>query len=108
MAAAASIWCAAQAEGTTPDAERLREALASFAGVKRRFEFYVNTPKQVYMDDYAHHPRELAVLQVFHGIIHFFRIQACDQFQMFGIILPGNSAEMEVRGHNNGQTDGQI
>ena len=35
-------------------------ALASFAGVKRRFEFYVNTPKQVYMDDYAHHPRELA------------------------------------------------
>lgn len=60
VAAAASVWCAAQAEGTTPDAERLREALASFAGVKRRFEFYVNTPKQVYMDDYAHHPRELA------------------------------------------------
>ena len=60
VAAAASIWCAAQAEGTTLDAERLREALASFAGVKRRFEFYVNTPKQVYMDDYAHHPRELA------------------------------------------------
>jgi len=24
------------------------------------YEFYVNTPKQVYMDDYAHHPRELA------------------------------------------------
>ena len=60
VAAAASVWCAAQAEGTTLDAERLREALASFAGVKRRFEFYVNTPKQVYMDDYAHHPRELA------------------------------------------------
>ena len=37
-----------------------RGALASFSGVKRRFEFYVNTPKQVYMDDYAHHPRELA------------------------------------------------
>ena len=42
------------------DAERLREGLASFSGVKRRFEFYINTPKQVYMDDYAHHPRELA------------------------------------------------
>ena len=27
--------------------------------MKRRFEFYVNTPKQVYMDDYAHHPEEL-------------------------------------------------
>ena len=40
--------------------------------MKRRFEFYVNTPKQVYMDDYAHHPRELAatltsVRQMFPG-----------------------------------------
>lgn len=60
VAAVASVWCAAQAEGTGPDADKLREALASFSGVKRRFEFYVNTPKQVYMDDYAHHPRELA------------------------------------------------
>lgn len=60
VAAAASVWCAAKADGTALDSEKLREALASFAGVKRRFEFYVNTPKQVYMDDYAHHPRELA------------------------------------------------
>ena len=60
VAAVASVWCAARAEGTEPDAGKLREALASFSGVKRRFEFYVNTPKQVYMDDYAHHPRELA------------------------------------------------
>ena len=60
VAAVAAVWCAAQAEGATFDAERLRAALASFSGVKRRFEFYVNTPRQVYMDDYAHHPRELA------------------------------------------------
>ena len=60
VAAVASVWCAARHEGVALDAERLREGLASFAGVKRRFEFYVNTPKQVYMDDYAHHPRELA------------------------------------------------
>ena len=60
VAAVASVWCAAKADGTALDAGKLREALASFAGVKRRFEFYVNTPKQVYMDDYAHHPRELA------------------------------------------------
>ena len=60
VAAVASVWCAARHEGVVLDAERLREGLASFAGVKRRFEFYVNTPKQVYMDDYAHHPRELA------------------------------------------------
>lgn len=60
VAAVASAWCAAKAEGTRLDADKLRDALASFSGVKRRFEFYVNTPRQVYMDDYAHHPRELA------------------------------------------------
>ena len=59
-AAAASVWCAARHEGAPLDAEALRCALASFEGVKRRFEFYINTPHQVYMDDYAHHPRELA------------------------------------------------
>lgn len=60
VAAVAAVWCAAQAEGAAFDAGRLRAALASFEGVRRRFEFYVNTPRQVYMDDYAHHPRELA------------------------------------------------
>ena len=60
VAAAALTWCAAMAAGETLDEERLRQALASFEGVKRRFEFYINTPRQVYMDDYAHHPRELA------------------------------------------------
>lgn len=60
VAAVASAWCATKAEGTRLDADKLRDALASFSGVKRRFEFYVNTPRQVYMDDYAHHPRELA------------------------------------------------
>ena len=60
VAAVALCWCAAKHEGTNFDEERLREALAHFQGVKRRFEFYVNTPKQVYMDDYAHHPRELS------------------------------------------------
>ena len=60
VAAVASAWCAAKAEGARLDADKLRDALASFSGVKRRFEFYVNTPRQVYMDDYAHHPCELA------------------------------------------------
>ncbi len=41
------------------DETKLREALASFTGVKRRFDFYINTPRRIYMDDYAHHPREL-------------------------------------------------
>ncbi len=60
VAASAMVWCATRAEGGCFDDEKLKEALASFEGVKRRFEFYVNTPEQVYMDDYAHHPRELA------------------------------------------------
>lgn len=60
VAAVALCWCAARKENRPLDAERLRKALASFEGVKRRFEFYINTPRQVYMDDYAHHPRELA------------------------------------------------
>ncbi len=59
VAAVASLWCAARREGRELDHAKIREALASFSGVKRRFEFYVNTPKRVYMDDYAHHPREI-------------------------------------------------
>jgi len=34
-------------------------ALASFDGVKRRFEYHIKTPKFVYIDDYAHHPEEI-------------------------------------------------
>ncbi len=60
VAAVAAAWCAARQEGVAFDAARLKQALADFSGVKRRFEFYLNTPRQVYMDDYAHHPRELS------------------------------------------------
>ncbi|MBQ6861185.1 MAG: UDP-N-acetylmuramate--L-alanine ligase [Alistipes sp.] len=60
VAAVAMTWVAARQEGVSFQWERLAEALASFSGVKRRFEFYLNSPQQVYMDDYAHHPRELA------------------------------------------------
>jgi UDP-N-acetylmuramate--alanine ligase len=35
------------------------EALGSFKGVKRRFEFIVQGKKVVYVDDYAHHPTEI-------------------------------------------------
>ena len=60
VAATALFIVATRAEGKCVDYDALRAALASFTGVKRRFEFYVNTPKAVYMDDYAHHPRELS------------------------------------------------
>ena len=38
----------------------VKDALASFAGVKRRFDLQVKTDGCVYIDDYAHHPREIA------------------------------------------------
>lgn len=41
-------------------AEQLRERLASFRGVQRRFNIHVNTPRVAYIDDYAHHPEEIA------------------------------------------------
>ena len=59
IAAVAMLWCAAKIEGKSLDHDKLRRALREFEGVKRRMEVYVNTPEQVYIDDYAHHPEEL-------------------------------------------------
>lgn len=41
------------------EAEAVKAALASFSGVKRRFEYVVKNVAHVYIDDYAHHPEEL-------------------------------------------------
>ena len=40
--------------------EKIREALSSFTGVKRRFDIHYNKPGHAYVDDYAHHPAEIA------------------------------------------------
>jgi len=37
----------------------IRKALASFRGVKRRFEYIIKHKNIVYIDDYAHHPAEI-------------------------------------------------
>ncbi len=42
--------------------EKIKEAVASFRGVKRRFEYIVKTDGLVFIDDYAHHPEELRAL----------------------------------------------
>lgn len=42
--------------------EKIKWALENFKGVKRRFEFIINSEDQVYIDDYAHHPEELRAL----------------------------------------------
>ena len=54
--ATAAIAATLSAGGFTPE---LPAALASFQGVKRRFEFILRTPELVFIDDYAHHPAEL-------------------------------------------------
>jgi len=41
-------------------ADVLRERMASFRGVQRRFNIHVSSPRVVYIDDYAHHPDEIA------------------------------------------------
>lgn len=40
----------------------IKEALSSFRGVQRRFDVHLNSPEFVYIDDYAHHPKELESL----------------------------------------------
>ncbi len=55
--------------GVTDD--ELRAGLASFKGVKRRFEYIIKQKNNIYIDDYAHHPEELkaiisSVRQMYH------------------------------------------
>ncbi len=40
-------------------AESIKKALASFKGIKRRFEIVAKNDRITYVDDYAHHPEEL-------------------------------------------------
>jgi UDP-N-acetylmuramate--alanine ligase len=42
--------------------EKIKDAVAAFKGVKRRFEYKVKTAHKVLIDDYAHHPEELNAL----------------------------------------------
>ena len=54
---ATAAFIAARQVGIEPDA--IAEALASFKGVKRRFDIRVNNERHCYIDDYAHHPEEI-------------------------------------------------
>lgn len=44
------------------DDEKIKQAVASFKGVRRRFEYILQSPGCVFIDDYAHHPSELKAL----------------------------------------------
>ncbi len=60
IGAVAMVWAASKIRHTPLDPNKIRNSLSEFQGVKRRFDFYINTPTAVYMDDYAHHPEELS------------------------------------------------
>lgn len=54
------------------DAQKIRHAIGTFLGARRRLDIHVNTGKLTYIDDYAHHPAELAssissIRQIFPG-----------------------------------------
>lgn len=60
----------AQVAGAT--AEEIREAMLTFAGVDRRFDFKIKNDHCVFLSDYAHHPEELrqsilSIREVFDG-----------------------------------------
>lgn len=54
-----SIAAVALALEVTDNVDGIREGLASFCGVKRRFDYHINTEHLTFIDDYAHHPEEL-------------------------------------------------
>lgn len=84
IAAVAMLWAAALIEGKSLDYDAIRSALADFSGVKRRMEVYLNTPEQVYIDDYAHHPEELrATITSLRGIFPGRKIMAIFQPHLY-------------------------
>lgn len=57
------------------DKEKIKTALESFKGVKRRFEYVLKNERIVFVDDYAHHPEELRAL--IKGAKTLFRQKKC-------------------------------
>ena len=53
---AAAAVCLSQ--GVNPEA--VKAAIGTYLGVKRRLDVHVASPELTYIDDYAHHPRELS------------------------------------------------
>lgn len=54
-----AIAAAVVAQEVGVDDAAIKKALASFKGVKRRFEFVYQNKGHIFIDDYAHHPAEI-------------------------------------------------
>jgi len=55
--------------------DKIKAAVESFRGVKRRFEYIIKNERLVFIDDYAHHPEELKAL--INGAKALFRQKKC-------------------------------
>lgn len=44
------------------DAESIRSGMATFQGIKRRFEYVIRNEKLIFLEDFAHHPVEITAL----------------------------------------------
>lgn len=54
-----SIAATAVAKVMNVDDDSIRKAFGTFAGVERRFDYQIQTPNLIFIDDYAHHPEEI-------------------------------------------------
>lgn len=57
------------------ETDKIKAAVESFRGVKRRFEYIIKNDRVVFIDDYAHHPEELRAL--IKGAKSLFRQKKC-------------------------------
>lgn len=57
-----ALACIAMCQFLGLSESEIRSGLASFLGVKRRFEYQIRTKDLIYIDDYAHHPTEINAL----------------------------------------------
>lgn len=55
--------------------DKIKAAVATFKGVKRRFEYIMRSNEIVFIDDYAHHPEELKAL--INGVKSLFQQKKC-------------------------------
>jgi UDP-N-acetylmuramate--alanine ligase len=44
------------------DTESIRRGMATFQGIKRRFDYIIRNEQLIFLDDYAHHPVEMTAL----------------------------------------------
>ena len=54
-----AVAAVAIADLTEMNHQTIKERLASYKGVKRRFEYIIRKKQFIYIDDYAHHPQEI-------------------------------------------------